>query len=86
MIKTDSLLMLSTEEYSDQCHSGPFKVLKDFDIHAIAQVVKDTPIVHRWKEKNGPDDVIEYLKKEGFIELLECADIHLGCYGNIEVS
>ena len=84
MIKKDSLLMLSTEEYSDQSHAGPYKVLKDFDIRAVARIVNGAPPMREWKDKNGPDDVIEYLEQEGFLEVLECRDIHLGCYGNIE--
>lgn len=87
MIKNGSLLILSTEEYSDQCHAGPFKALVDFDLVEVAEIVKQMPPpANSWKNKTGPDDVIDYLLDNAFIEAVECQTFHLGMYGNIEVG
>jgi hypothetical protein len=85
-VKKDELLMLSSEEYSDQCHAGPFKVLIDFNISEIAEIVKEQLSKHKWKNKTGPDDVIDYLKDGGFIVEIPCKQIHLGSYGDIDLS
>ena len=87
-MKQGEMLMLSTEEYSDETHSGPYKVLRDFDIVAVAKLVAETPPEDqsRWRKKNGPDDVIDYLERNGFIEMLPCRRVHLGCYGSIELT
>ncbi len=87
MLKTGELLMLSTEQYSDWNRAGPFKVLKDFDIHEVAEMVsKMPPLNPAWPIKNGPDDVVNYLVEHDFIELLPCYDFHLGSYGDINVT
>ena len=88
MLITGELLMLSTEQYSDQTHAGPFKILKDFDIHDVAKIVGALPVVKYpdWRTKNGPDDVIDYLKANQFIEEVPCYKIHLGSYGDINVT
>lgn len=85
-MKPGELLMLSTEEYSDQCHSGPYKVLQEFDIAVIAQVVSNLPPMMPYRTKNGPDDVITYLESNKYIEMLPCRAVHLGSYGSIELS
>ena len=82
-MKKGELLMLSTEEYSDQCHAGPFMVLIDFNISDIAEIVKDEPSINKYRIKAGPDDVIHYLKNKGFIVEVPCKSIHLGSYGDI---
>jgi len=85
-VKKDELLMLSSAEYSDQCHSGPFKVLIDFNISEIAAIVKAQPSTHAWRAKTGTDDVIDYQQKEGFIIEITCRSTHLGSYGDIYLS
>ena len=86
-MKTGELLMLSTEEYSDQCHSGPFEILKDFDISEVAKKVSEMqPLQHTWRNKNGPNDVIKYLIDQSFIKEVPCKSVHLGSYGDIVLS
>ena len=86
MLKTGELLMLSTEQYADWNGEGPFKVLKDFDIHEIADLVrKMPPLDPTWDVFNGPNDVVNYLVEHAFIERLPCHEFHLGSYGCINV-
>lgn len=85
-MKKDELLMLSTEEYSDQEHAGPFKVLRDFDLHEVAATVEKLPSTHGWRDKAGPEDVIDYLTREGFIAEVSCKKVHLGSYGDIHLT
>lgn len=84
-MKPDQLLILSTEEYSDYGFSGPYKVLKEFRFKDIVPLVYLEPLGEAWKHKHGPDDVTSYLIKYGYIEKVECREVHLGCYGRIEV-
>lgn len=89
MIEQNTLIMLSNEEYSDYVVCGPYRVLKSFDIHAIAAHVKNAELFDKettWKLKNGPDDVVAFLKSDGYIEEVACPRYHLGCYGRIEVT
>ena len=87
-MKKGELLMLSTEEYSDQCHAGPFEVLKDFNISEVAEQVKNMEklIPESWRDKNGPDDVIKFLQDNFFIKEVSCRETHLGSYGDIRLT
>jgi hypothetical protein len=86
MIQVNTLIMLSTEEYSDQAHAGPYKVLKEFDMIGVSEIVKQLPTKIEWRSKAGPDDVITYLTEQGYIEEIQCEWIHLGSYGDINIS
>ncbi len=83
-MKTGELLILSTDKYPDYTFSGPYRVLKDFTFAEIVAVVKSRPGTG-WKSKAVPDDVVEYLKNEGYIEVVPCTEVHLGSYGDIDV-
>lgn len=84
-MKQGDLVILSTEVYSDKASSGPYKVLKDFlfkDIVPLVTVQQN----HPWREKPGPDDVIHWLRFNGYLEDVECTEVHLGSYGDIDVT
>jgi hypothetical protein len=86
--RTGELLILEDGEYSDKSWSGPFRVLKDFDIIELAEQLKAT-----WKtgpndygSGPGPFDFRDWLHKEGFIADVECRSVHIGSYGTLEIE
>ena len=88
-MKPGQLLMLSTEVYSDYGFSGPYRVLKEFTFRdVIAQVLAlPGPYTDSWKDKAGPGDVTVFLKANGYIEeIIDCTEVHLGSYGDIDVE
>lgn len=75
------LVLLSSELYSDYGYSGPFRCAREFDLSEIAdELDADTEYRH------GPNRLVLHLLEIGFIEKLHCREVHLGAYGNLELS
>ena len=87
-MKKGELLILSTEQYSDFNFSGPYEVLKDFEFADIVPLVVSSFVisVYQWPAKAGLDEVTSYLKDNGFIKEVPCQEVHLGSYGDINVT
>ena len=88
-MKTGELIVLSTEQYSDYDFTGPYRVLKDFEWPDVVVAAKESFVPagpKNWQQKAGPDDVTEYLEKDGFIEKVPCSKFHLGSYGDIDIT
>ncbi len=89
-MKQGDLLNLSTEEYSDQTYSGPYLVLKAFLFKDIVPLVEaafgPTTTTYKWQDKAGPEDVTTWLVAAGYIARLPAINVHLGSYGDIEIT
>ena len=75
------LVLLSSELYSDYGYSGPFRCARQFDLSEIADKLEANN-----EYRHGPNSLVLHLLENGFIEKLHCREVHLGAYGNIELS
>ncbi|MEE5056441.1 hypothetical protein V2J84_22440 [Pseudomonas alliivorans] len=76
----NQLVILSTGEYSDYGYSGRFVCHRDFDLSIIASQVSGS---HQLG--NGPDGLTLHLITNDFISKVDCREIHLGSYGDINL-
>lgn len=81
LFSKDQLILLSTEKYSDYGYAGPFVCNADFDLSVIADEVQNSN-----DGKSGPNSVTLHLLEKGLISKVGCREVHLGSYGNIELS
>ena len=83
--KAGELLILETGEYSDKSWSGPFKVLKDFDIREAAAQYKSEfkPDENSYSDEPSPYEFRDWLSKTGLIEDVDCRSVHIGSYGSV---
>jgi hypothetical protein len=88
LYKAGELLILEDGEYSDKSWSGPFRVLKDFDIVDLAEQLKATfkPEEHHYSSEPEPYNFRDWLHTQGFIEDVECRSVHIGSYGRLEIE
>ena len=86
--KAGELVILENGEYSDRSWSGPFRVLKDFDMVELAEQLKATfqPEQDHYSSEPGPYDFIQWLSAEGYLQDVECRRVHVGSYGQLEVE
>lgn len=86
--KAGELLIIEMGEYSDKSWSGPYRVVKDFDIVELAEQLKATfkPAEHAYSDEPGPYDFRDWLSAEGFIQDVECRSVHIGAYGTLEIE
>ncbi|MBI6707254.1 hypothetical protein YA0599_03370 [Pseudomonas syringae] len=75
------LVLLSSELYSDYGYSGPFRCTREFDLSEIADELEADP-----EHRHGPNSLVLHLLETGFIEKLHCREVHLGTYGNLNLS
>lgn len=90
-MKAGELLILSHGEYSDYSYSGPFRVLKDFDPKEQADECREywrqLPESERcWQEGPDSSNYIAFLHARGFIEDVDCTEIHVGSYGRLQID
>jgi len=90
--KAGELMTISTGEYSDYCVNGLFSVLKDFD----AQVQLAAWAAETGREMTGDGvysnyqnkqiDYMGWLNRNGFVEDVTFRELHIGDYGETELS
>lgn len=85
-MKKGDLIIFEQGEYYDYDCSAPFIALRDFNIKEVANIAKGMPSGNISKSKSCEDDVIEYLKTNKYIVEAPCKNIHLGRYGDIDIS
>lgn len=84
--KKDSTLILETGEYSDRSWHGPFRALRDFSTRDAADRAK-AEFRPKWEgHAMDPEEFIDWLIKEKYIELIDCNSEHVGSYGHIEID
>ena len=86
------LMTTSTGEYSDYQVNGIFRALKSFDAQAL---------LVKWAESTGREinngivrsnrinkniEFLGWLNKSGYVEDIEYRELHIGSYGDTELS
>ena len=86
--KAGELLILEMGEYSDKSWSGPFRVLKDFDLRDMADEFKSSfkPEKDNYTDEPSPYDLRDWLHKSGLIEDVDCRSAYIGSYGTISID
>ncbi len=87
---TGEHLLIDTGEYSDSSTSGPFRILRDFDMHEVAEAFRlkvDGGVVKEsWETDANPEGFIAHLSTEGYIiDVENSRRIHIGSYGELKV-
>lgn len=83
-----TLILLSTGEYSDYSVMGAFRPARAFNMGDACEAFKAQwkPAEGAYSSYAGPSDFAAWLAKEGFVEDAATEEIHLGSYGEIELS
>ena len=91
VLKTGTLLVIETGEYSDRNWFGPVRMLIDATKQELADRYRaewrkeDFPETYNWNDKPNPDDFLPWLIKAKIAEHVE--DItawHVGGYSDFE--
>jgi hypothetical protein len=85
-MKKDDVIIFEQGDFYNYDFSEPFIALRDFNIKEVENIVKGMPSVYIGKSKSCEDDVVEYLKTNKYIVEAPCKNIHLGRYGDIDIS
>ena len=92
VFKAGELLAISKGEYSDYCINGLFRLLTDFNPQKeLLAWAKETgrKVVEGVAERDRSNKNIDYLgwlNKSGFIEDVAYRELHIGDYGETELS
>lgn len=81
------LLILASGEYCDYNWNGPYRPLRQFTMaEALAAFKAQWKPGNEWSVEPSPDEFSGWLCSEGWIEEVERDEVHVGCYGRIELS
>lgn len=91
-LKAGELICFSTGEYSDYGYNGHFVVLQDVKSDEVSTVVKECKEDRKNREANGEywfgdihEMFIAQCIKRGWLLSIDCREIHIGSYNNLDL-
>lgn len=79
-----TIIIATTGEYSDYSVDGVFDIKKPFKLGEIQKKVEAAYVKkHNW-DTPQPKDMIDYMVREGYLEIADYEEIHFGSYSDIE--
>lgn len=83
-MKKDSILLITTGDYSDYYVQGLFKVIKEINkITVVSEFNEACPAVGR---DDRQSKFLAWLAASGYVEDIEHEEWHIGSYGQVSVT
>jgi hypothetical protein len=86
ILRSGDVITIASGIFEGYDRSGPFLVVREFDLGAfVREVKKSTPVTERWEATDLMLDVPRRLLEQGYIQRLPCRRLYLGTYDDFDV-